>query len=77
VASRPDLVGSTHEIASKVETQAEVKLVNTSAVRQYDGLKHRDDCDDAFHLAQLLRLTILLCGYIYPRRGGALLHAGR
>lgn len=45
-----------------------VKLVNTSAVRQYEGLKHRDDCDDAFHLAQLLRLGILPCGYIYPRR---------
>lgn len=41
-----------------------VKLVNTSAVRQYEGLKHRDDCDDAFHLAQLLRLGILPCGYI-------------
>lgn len=28
-----------------------VKLVNTSAVRQYEGPKHRDDRDDAFHLA--------------------------
>jgi transposase len=45
-----------------------VKLVNTSAVRQYDGLKHADDRDDAFHLAHLLRLGILPTGYIYPRK---------
>jgi transposase len=46
----------------------EVKLVNTSAVRQYDGLKHSDDRDDAFHLAHLLRLGILPTGYIYPKQ---------
>lgn len=44
-----------------------VKLVNTSAVRQYEGLKHTDDRDDAFHLAHLMRLGILPCGYIYPK----------
>ena len=31
------------------EAGHEVKLVNTSAVRQYDGLKHADDRHDAFH----------------------------
>ncbi|MFM8769518.1 MAG: IS110 family transposase [Rubrivivax sp.] len=45
----------------------EVKLVNTAAVKQYDGLKHGGDFSDARHLAQLLRLGILPTGYIYPR----------
>jgi transposase len=43
-------------------------LVNTAAVRKYDGLKHADDRDDAFHLAHLLRLGILPTGYIYPKK---------
>ena len=51
-----------------MEAGYEVKLVNTSAVRQYDGLKHSDDRDDAFHLAHLLRLGILPTGYIYPKQ---------
>lgn len=45
-----------------------VKLVNTAAVKKYDGLKHADDSDDAFHLAHLLRLEILPTGYIYPKK---------
>lgn len=49
-----------------------VKLVNTSAVRQYEGLKHSDDRSDAFHLAHLLRLGILPTGYIYPKQQRAL-----
>jgi transposase len=44
-----------------------VHLVNTAAVKQYDGLKHSGDFDDARHLAHLLRLGILPTGYIYPR----------
>jgi transposase len=44
-----------------------VHLVNTAAVRQYDGLKHSGDFEDARHLAHLLRLGILPTGYIYPR----------
>src|SRR5664279_3298188 len=44
-----------------------VKLVNTNAVRVYDGLKFTDDEDDARHLAHLLRLGILPTGYIYPK----------
>lgn len=51
-----------------MEAGYQVKLVNTCAVRQYDGLKHSDDRDDAFHLAHLLRLGILPCGYIYPKQ---------
>jgi transposase len=44
-----------------------VHLVNTAAVKQYDGLKHSEDFSDARHLAHLLRLGILPVGYIYPR----------
>lgn len=32
-----------------------------------DGLKHADDKSDAYFIAELLRLGILKCGYIYPR----------
>lgn len=54
-----------------MEAGDQVKLVNTAAVRQYDGLKHADDRHDAFHLAHLLRLGILPTGYIYPRQARA------
>ncbi|MFG6464947.1 IS110 family transposase, partial [Roseateles sp. DXS20W] len=47
-------------------------LVNTCAVKQYDGLKHSSDADDARHLAHLLRLGILPTGHIYPREQRAL-----
>ena len=47
-------------------------LVNTAAVKQYDGLKYTDDHDDAFHLAHLLRLGILPTGYIYPKEQRAI-----
>ena len=43
-----------------------VHLVNTSAIKQYEGLKHSDDDSDAAHLAHLLRLGILPTGYICP-----------
>ena len=49
-----------------------VHLVNTAAVKQYDGLKHSGDFSDARHLAHLLRLGILPTGYIYPRQERAL-----
>ena len=42
-------------------------LVNTAAVKQYDGLKYSDDQHDAFWLAHLMRLGILPTGYIYPK----------
>ena len=44
-----------------------VHLVNTAAVKQYDGLKHTDDDTDTFWLAHLLRLGILPTGHIYPK----------
>src|SRR3990172_397360 len=44
-----------------------VHLVNTAAVKQYDGLKYSGDFSDTRHLAHLLRLGILPKGYIYPR----------
>jgi transposase len=43
-----------------------VHLANTSAIKQYEGLKHTDDDSDAAHLAHLLRLGILPTGYISP-----------
>jgi len=49
-----------------------VHLVNTSAIKQYDGLKHSGDDTDAAHLAHLLRLGILPTGYICPREERAL-----
>lgn len=44
-----------------------VHLVNTAAVKQYEGLKYADDVHDARWLAHLLRLGILPEGYIYPQ----------
>ena len=44
-----------------------VHLVNTCAVKQYEGLKHTDDETDAFWLAHLLRLGILPTGHIYAK----------
>jgi len=44
----------------------EVRLANTTASRQYSGLKHTDDDTDAFWLADLQRLGLLKEGHIYP-----------
>lgn len=41
-------------------------LAYPSAIEQYEGLKHSDDVTDALHLANVLRLGILLECYIYP-----------
>lgn len=43
-----------------------VLLANTTAIKQYEGLKHRGDVSDAAHLAQVLRLGLLPTGYIMP-----------
>jgi transposase len=42
-----------------------VVLANPAAMEQYSGIKHADDTNDAFFLADLLRLKILPTGYIY------------
>ena len=44
-----------------------VSLVNTCAVKQYEGLKHTDDQYDAYWLAHLMLLGILPTGFIYPK----------
>jgi transposase len=44
-----------------------VHLANTTAVKQYDGLKHRGDESDARHLAHILRLGLLPEGHIMPK----------
>ena len=41
-----------------------VHLANTTAIKQYDGLKHRGDESDARHLAHVLRLGLLPEGHI-------------
>jgi transposase len=50
-----------------MENGYEVKLVNTMAVKTYEGLKYTGDEHDARHLAHLLRLGILPTGHIYPK----------
>src|SRR6266516_3130540 len=42
-----------------------VVLANPAAMEQYNGIKHADDTNDAFFLAELLRLNILPTGHIY------------
>lgn len=49
-----------------------VHLANTVAIRQYEGLKYRDDTSDARWLATLLRLGKLFEGHIYPREERAI-----
>ena len=50
-----------------IDAGYQVKLVNTSAVQTYSGLKHTDDKDDARWLAHLMRLKILPTGFIYSK----------
>ncbi len=44
-----------------------VHLANTTAIKQYAGLKYTDDKSDAIWLARLLRLGLLETGHIYPK----------
>ncbi len=43
----------------------EVKLVNTAAIVQYEGLKYSGDEHDARHLAHLMRLNLLNYGFAF------------
>ena len=45
--------------------QYPVVLANPAGMAQYSGIKHADDTNDAFFLAELLRLKILPTGHIY------------
>jgi transposase len=42
-----------------------VVLANPACMVQYNGIKHADDTNDAFFVAELLRLKILPTGHIY------------
>lgn len=42
-----------------------IDLANPAKIQQYNGLKHADDEDDAYHLAELQRLNILPKGHVY------------
>jgi transposase len=44
-----------------------VHLAHPSAIKKYERLKHSGDFADAAYLPQLLRLGLLVEGYIYPR----------
>jgi len=50
-----------------MEAGYRLHLVNTAAVKQYEGLKYIDDRHDARWLAHLMRLGILPTGFIYPK----------
>ncbi len=54
-----------------MEANYSVKLVNTAAVKVYDGLKYTGDEHDARHLAHLLRLGVLPIGHIHPKEDRA------
>ena len=45
-----------------------VELANPAKIQQYSGLKHADDKDDAYHLAELQRLKILPTAHVYDPR---------
>src|SRR6185295_977511 len=42
-----------------------IDLANPAKIQQYSGIKHADDKDDAFHLADLQRLNILPKAHVY------------
>jgi transposase len=42
-----------------------IDLANPGKIEQYSGMKHADDKDDAFHLAELQRLNILPKAHVY------------
>src|SRR5881394_1223017 len=42
-----------------------IDLANPAKIEQYSGMKHADDKDDAFHLADLQRLNILPKAHVY------------
>jgi transposase len=42
-----------------------IDLANPAKIEQYHGLKHADDKDDAYHLAELQRLKILPKAHVY------------
>jgi transposase len=45
-----------------------IDLANPAKIEQYSGIKHADDQDDAFHLAELQRLNILPKAHVYDPR---------
>lgn len=54
-----------------MEAGYSIHLANTTAIKQYDGIKHRGDESDARHLAHILRLGLLPEGHIMPRAARA------
>jgi transposase len=54
------------------ESGYSVHLANPAAIKQYEGIKHKDDKWDSFWLAEMKRLKILPEGYIYPKKERAI-----
>ena len=54
------------------EAGFEVHLANPAKIESCPGKKHRNDFDDAYYLAHLLRTNNLPRGYIYPRESRGL-----
>jgi transposase len=54
-------------VDSLIEAGYSLHLANTTAIKQYDGLKYRGDESDARHLAHILRLGLLPEGHIMPQ----------
>lgn len=50
------------------EAGYEVVLAKPAGMEPYNGLKHADDKNDAYFIAELLRLGILPTGPIYDRK---------
>lgn len=59
------------------EAGFKVHLANTTAIKQYEGLKHSGDNADARYLAHLLRLGILPTGTILPKEERAVRDVAR
>jgi len=55
-----------------LEASYPVLLANPAAMQQYDGLKYSDDKTDARWIANMQRLGVLPCGYIYPKEDRAI-----
>src|ERR1041385_8129014 len=45
-----------------------VVLANPAGMQQYSGIKHADDTNDTFFIAELMRLKILPTGHIYDEQ---------
>jgi len=55
-----------------IEAGYTVHLAHITGIQQYSGLKYTDDNHDARWLAHMLRIGVLMEGYIYPKKDRAI-----